>query len=62
MVTDAGIAITARVATIAERLPEKWFKHVGRVGHAFECEEIPLHEAARENLLMALRDQPELLA
>jgi putative oxygen-independent coproporphyrinogen III oxidase len=44
-----------RIATKAERLPEKWFKLVERHGYAFEYEEISLAEAARENLLMALR-------
>ena len=44
-----------RVATKAERLPEKWLNRVARYGHSFEYEEILPAAAARENLLMALR-------
>ncbi len=44
-----------RVATKAERLPESWLKRVARDGNSFECEDILPAEAARENLLMALR-------
>jgi oxygen-independent coproporphyrinogen-3 oxidase len=44
-----------RVATQAERLPEKWFEAVERDGHALTLTDIPREDAAREHLLMALR-------
>jgi putative oxygen-independent coproporphyrinogen III oxidase len=44
-----------RVATQAERLPEKWFEAVERDGHALTLTDIAREDAAREHLLMALR-------
>jgi oxygen-independent coproporphyrinogen-3 oxidase len=45
----------ARIATQAERLPEKWFEAVERDGNSLTLTEIAREDAARENLLMALR-------
>ena len=44
-----------RVATEAERLPERWFAEVERAGHSFKARDIAPDEAAREQLLMGLR-------
>ena len=44
-----------RMATQAERLPEKWFAAVERDGHALTFTEIARADAAREHLLMNLR-------
>lgn len=45
----------ARVATQAERLPEKWFDAVERDGHSLTTMPIERDDAAREHLLMNLR-------
>jgi len=45
----------ARVATQSERLPEHWLERVERDGHALTLTAISPDDAARENLLMALR-------
>ena len=45
----------ARIATQAERLPERWRERVVKMGHSFDLTPIAQDEAARENLLMALR-------
>ncbi len=45
----------ARTATQAERLPERWLRKVEDEGSSLALEEISLHDAAREHLLMALR-------
>ncbi len=45
----------ARIATQAERLPEKWFETVARDGHAIAVSDVTQEDAAREHLLMALR-------
>jgi oxygen-independent coproporphyrinogen-3 oxidase len=46
----------ARVATAAERLPERWQAKVAREGHGFvELQPIDDADAAREHLLMNLR-------
>ncbi len=45
-----------RVATVCERLPERWREKVMREGNGFvELDEVPPSEAAREHLLMNLR-------
>lgn len=45
-----------RVATVCEKLPERWQNRVAREGHGFvEVEEIAAEDAAREHLLMNLR-------
>jgi oxygen-independent coproporphyrinogen-3 oxidase len=45
-----------RVATAAERLPERWRERVAREGHGIaELSDVPRDEAAREHLLMNLR-------
>jgi putative oxygen-independent coproporphyrinogen III oxidase len=45
-----------RVATVCERLPERWREKVAAEGHGFtEKSEIDHHDAAREHLLMNLR-------
>ena len=45
-----------RIATVAEKLPERWRDKVARDGHGFtEMTEIADADAAREHLLMALR-------
>jgi putative oxygen-independent coproporphyrinogen III oxidase len=44
-----------RIATQAERLPERWLRKVEDTGSSFSQEEIALPDAAREHLLMALR-------
>jgi oxygen-independent coproporphyrinogen-3 oxidase len=45
-----------RVATVCERLPERWREKVTADGHGFvEMNEITPADAARENLLMSLR-------
>jgi putative oxygen-independent coproporphyrinogen III oxidase len=42
-------------ATLAERLPERWFAKVEGEGSSLETEEIGAEDAAQENLLMAMR-------
>ena len=45
-----------RLATVGERLPERWRENVSRNGHGYsEISEIPPSDAAREHLLMNLR-------
>jgi oxygen-independent coproporphyrinogen-3 oxidase len=44
-----------RVATQAERLPEKWLATVESKGHSFAVNDIDREDAAREHLLMQLR-------
>ena len=45
-----------RVATVCERLPERWREKVTVDGHGFvEMNEVSPSEASRENLLMSLR-------
>jgi oxygen-independent coproporphyrinogen-3 oxidase len=45
-----------RIATMAEKLPERWQQAVSRRGHGIVEEiEVPREEAAREHLLMNLR-------
>jgi oxygen-independent coproporphyrinogen-3 oxidase len=44
-----------RVATQAERLPEKWLAAVEERGSSLTLADIPAEEAAREHLLMQLR-------
>ncbi|MGQ0740754.1 MAG: radical SAM family heme chaperone HemW [Alphaproteobacteria bacterium] len=44
-----------RVATQAERLPERWFALTENTGAGFAREAIQAREAAREHLLMSLR-------
>jgi oxygen-independent coproporphyrinogen-3 oxidase len=44
-----------RVATQAERLPERWRKAVADAGHSLVLTDVPVEEAAREHLLMNLR-------
>lgn len=44
-----------RVATVAERLPERWLAAVEEKGHGLTTSEIPAEEAAREHLLMGMR-------
>jgi putative oxygen-independent coproporphyrinogen III oxidase len=44
-----------RVATQAERLPERWLAAVEEQGHSLTLSDIPNEDAAREHLLMALR-------
>jgi putative oxygen-independent coproporphyrinogen III oxidase len=45
-----------RIATVGEKLPERWRDKVARDGHGFvEMAEVVRNEAAREHLLMALR-------
>jgi oxygen-independent coproporphyrinogen-3 oxidase len=44
-----------RVATQAERLPEKWLGRVEQEGSSLTVTEITTEDAAREHLLMALR-------
>jgi putative oxygen-independent coproporphyrinogen III oxidase len=44
-----------RVATQAERLPERWLAAVEEKGNGFTIEEVAAPDAAREHLLMALR-------
>jgi oxygen-independent coproporphyrinogen-3 oxidase len=45
-----------RIATAAERVPERWMEKVAREGHGYTAwEEIVPAEAAREHLLMNLR-------
>jgi oxygen-independent coproporphyrinogen-3 oxidase len=45
-----------RVATICEKLPERWMDRVSREGHGLiEFEEITSEDASREHLLMNLR-------
>lgn len=44
------------VATVTERLPERWLRQVSAQGHGFsEWREVPSADAAREHLLMNLR-------
>jgi oxygen-independent coproporphyrinogen-3 oxidase len=46
----------ARVATVTEKLPERWRENVSRIGHGIIEESKVAHdEAAREHLLMNLR-------
>lgn len=45
----------ARLATQAERSPERWLANVEREGTSLAVTEIASAEAARENLLMAMR-------
>jgi putative oxygen-independent coproporphyrinogen III oxidase len=44
-----------RVATQAERLPERWLAQVEEKGAGFATDEVTTNDAAREHLLMALR-------
>ncbi len=45
-----------RIATVCEKLPERWRENVQRHGHGIaEQSEIPNEDAAREHLLMNLR-------
>jgi len=45
-----------RIATVAEKLPERWQQAVSRCGHGIvEHTEIAIDDAAREHLLMNLR-------
>jgi len=45
-----------RIATVCEKLPERWREKVARDGHGFvETSEVSNEEAAREHLLMNLR-------
>ena len=44
-----------RVATLAERLPERWLAAVEKDGHSLTTSEIHRAEGAREHLLMVLR-------
>jgi putative oxygen-independent coproporphyrinogen III oxidase len=44
-----------RIATEAERLPERWLAAVDAKGSSLAANEIPSHDAAREHLLMGLR-------
>ena len=44
-----------RVATQAERLPERWLAQVEEKGAGFATDEVATEDAAREHLLMALR-------
>ena len=44
-----------RIATTAERLPERWLSQVEKSGQAFAQEIVAPEDAAREHLLMALR-------
>jgi oxygen-independent coproporphyrinogen-3 oxidase len=44
-----------RVATQAERLPERWVRAVAENGHGLELTDIAPGEAAREHLLMNMR-------
>ncbi|MEY4880541.1 MAG: hypothetical protein RJB62_2010 [Pseudomonadota bacterium] len=46
---------TGMLATLAERLPERWFARVEAEGTSLETEEIGSEDAAREHLLMAMR-------
>jgi oxygen-independent coproporphyrinogen-3 oxidase len=44
------------IATVTERLPERWLRHISAQGHGFsEWREVPSADAAREHLLMNLR-------
>jgi oxygen-independent coproporphyrinogen-3 oxidase len=46
----------ARLATVSEKLPERWAERVSRDGHGFaEMTEVDSSEGAREHLLMNLR-------
>ena len=46
----------ARIATVTEKLPERWRQNVSRIGHGIvEESRIANDEAAREHLLMNLR-------
>jgi len=47
-------------ATLAERLPERWFAKVENEGSSLETEEIGGEDAAQEHLLMAMRLQEGL--
>ncbi len=44
-----------RLATQAERLPERWLAEVEEKGSGFTTDEVPTEDATREHLLMALR-------
>jgi putative oxygen-independent coproporphyrinogen III oxidase len=45
-----------RIATVCERLPERWRQAVARVGHGIaEMSEVSASDAAREHLLMNMR-------
>ena len=44
-----------RVATQAERLPERWLARIDAEGHSLSLQDIDSDEAAREHLLMTLR-------
>lgn len=44
-----------RIATVAERLPERWLRQVENEGSSLTKEVIPPSEAAHEHLMMALR-------
>jgi len=45
-----------RIATVCERLPERWRERVARDGHGIaEMSEVSANDAAREHLLMNLR-------
>jgi oxygen-independent coproporphyrinogen-3 oxidase len=44
-----------RIATQAEKLPERWLASVEKKGAGFAMEDIAREDAAREHLLMALR-------
>jgi putative oxygen-independent coproporphyrinogen III oxidase len=44
-----------RLATEAERLPERWFAEIERKGHSFTLTDIASEAASREHLLMGLR-------